>query len=86
VPPDDPPQDGSRPGRRPALELVLGFDGFTRDALALEATRLAVSIEELVRFAVLYYLADLDSGRIARRWPPPRSPEEAHPLGKLLNG
>ncbi|HXB63897.1 MAG TPA: hypothetical protein VNV42_03365 [Solirubrobacteraceae bacterium] len=65
---------------------MLGLDGFMRDALDHEATRLGVPIEELVRFAVLYYLADLDSGRIARQWPPPRFPEEAHPLGKLLDG
>ncbi len=39
------------------------------DALAAEAKRLGVSTEELANFSVLYYLADLDSGRIARTIP-----------------
>jgi hypothetical protein len=38
--------------------------------MASEAARLGVSLEELASFAVLYYLADLDSGRIARQLPP----------------
>ena len=41
------------------------------DALVAEAERLGVSTEELANFSVLYYLADLDSGRIARTIPPP---------------
>ncbi len=45
---------------------------------------LGVSVEELASYAVLYYLADGDSGRIARRLPPPR-PGEPHPLGRLLD-
>jgi hypothetical protein len=68
-------------GRR----LTVGLDAFTHTALAEEAARLDVSIEELARFAVSYYLADLDSGRIAREGPPPLAPGEPHPLGKLLD-
>jgi len=47
--------------------LTLRLDGFASEALKEEARRLGVSSEELARFSVLYYLADLDSGRIARR-------------------
>jgi hypothetical protein len=59
----------------------------TTDALVAEAERLGISTEELANFSVLYYLADLDSGRIARTIPPPlpdtgassRSPEGCLP-------
>jgi hypothetical protein len=44
----------------------LPLDGFAREALEQEARRMGVSPREVMTFAVLYYLADLDSGRIAR--------------------
>ena len=44
----------------------LGLDGFAREALERESARLGVPPAEVVTFAVLYYLADLDSGRISR--------------------
>lgn len=50
--------------------VSLELDRFAGEALAEQAAAFAVSIEELATFAVLYYLADLDSGRIARRLPP----------------
>ena len=43
------------------------LDGFTAETIAEEASILGVSINELVSFSVLYYLADVDSERIARR-------------------
>ena len=43
------------------------LDGFAAEAINEEADRLGVSINELVSFSVLYYLADIDSGRIARQ-------------------
>jgi len=49
--------------------LAVSLPPFTWEALALESERLGVSEEDLVRYAVLYYVADLDSGRIARRLP-----------------
>lgn len=49
--------------------MTLELERFACEALADEADTLGVSIEELATFAVLYYLADLDSGRIARRLP-----------------
>jgi hypothetical protein len=47
--------------------LTLSLDGFAWEALEQERVRLGVSLEELVSFSVLYYLADSDSGRLARR-------------------
>ncbi len=72
--------------------LKFELDTFAYMALEQEAARLAVSVEELARFAVLYYLADRDSGRIARQPPqlpqPPQppSPDQPHPLDNLLDG
>jgi hypothetical protein len=43
------------------------MDAFAWEAIQHESTRLGVSEEELIAYAVLYYLADIDSGRIARR-------------------
>lgn len=71
---------------RATRELKLDLDAFGREALEAEAARLGVSPEELARHAVLYYLADCDSGRISRRPPPVPPPDQAHPLGKLLDG
>jgi hypothetical protein len=50
-------------------ELKLTLDDFTWEAVSEEAGRLGVTSEELARFSLLYYLADVDSGRIARRRP-----------------
>jgi hypothetical protein len=47
--------------------LTLALDGFARESIEEEAVRLGVPVRELVSFAVLYYLADVDSGRIARQ-------------------
>jgi hypothetical protein len=49
--------------------LSLRFDGFAWEALEEQSAELGVSVEELATHAVLYYLADLDSGRIAREAP-----------------
>jgi hypothetical protein len=50
------------------------LDHFACEALAEESSRLGVSCEELAAFSVLYYLADLDSGRIARTLPRSSTP------------
>ena len=50
-------------------DLTLRLDRFARETIDQEAARLGVTVEELIAFAVLYYLADLDSGRIARAIP-----------------
>jgi hypothetical protein len=74
-----------RSGHDP-LELRLDLDEFAREALEQEAGLLGVTAQELAHFAVLYYLADCDSGRIARRPLPFVPPSESHPLGELLDG
>jgi len=60
-------EDRSRLGSE--QDLVLQFDEFARSAIDEQSAQLGVSVEELATFAVLYYLADVDSGRIARRVP-----------------
>jgi hypothetical protein len=49
--------------------LLVHLSDFAWETLEEESTRLGVSIEELVGFSILYYIADADSGRIARRPP-----------------
>jgi hypothetical protein len=46
---------------------MLRLEGFAWEAASEEAEREGLTVEELVGFAVLYYLADVDSGRIARQ-------------------
>jgi hypothetical protein len=59
----------SDPGDTTEHRLTLRLHGFAWDALQEEATRGGLSAEELVAFSVLYYLADVDSGRVARAIP-----------------
>jgi hypothetical protein len=66
---------GERPDARGEKNLVLRLDGFAHRAINEESIKLGVPVEELASFAVLYYLADLDSGRIARRFPPSEGEE-----------
>jgi hypothetical protein len=49
--------------------LALRLGGFGRAALAHQAARQRVSLDRLLREAVLYYAADLPSGRPAARPP-----------------
>lgn len=72
-------------GRHAARSLTLELQAFTWEALGEECAKLGMSIEELVSFSVLYYLADRDSGRIARRLPARAAPAEPNPLGRLLD-
>ena len=43
------------------------FDSFALERLEAVAAAQGVTVDELVRHAVMYYLADLDSGRTAVR-------------------
>jgi hypothetical protein len=47
--------------------LTVRLDDFAWEALEQESAQLGVSVEDLITFSVLYYLADVDSGRIARQ-------------------
>ena len=49
------------------MSVDLRLDGFAWRSLAEEAARDDLTVEELVTFSVLYYLADRDSGRMSRR-------------------
>jgi hypothetical protein len=52
---------------RTARALELKLDRFAWESIAEEAAREGLTVEELVGYAVLYYLADADSGRVARQ-------------------
>lgn len=62
-----------RPGEgvaaQPAHQLELELDDFTWQALAQESETMGVAVTELAAFAIAYYLADVDSGRVARQMP-----------------
>jgi hypothetical protein len=60
------PGEEGRESLRGGPSIVLDPGEFLRETVAEEATRLGVTVEELVTFAVLYYLADLDGERVAR--------------------
>jgi hypothetical protein len=60
--------------------LAIDLDRFAWETISEQSTELGVSVEELVSFSVLYYIADLDSKRIARRLPPSPSPSPQRPL------
>jgi hypothetical protein len=80
-----PPGD-SRRGGHDSRDIRLDLEAFTWEALEGEAEAMGISIEELVGFSVLYYLADRDSGRIARHLPGPggTTTPQPDPLRKLL--
>jgi hypothetical protein len=53
--------------REPALELKLDLGPDSWRELDEEAARQQVSVERLLEHAVMYFLADLDAGRVERR-------------------
>jgi hypothetical protein len=53
--------------REPALELKLELDPDTWRELDDEAERQQVSVERLLEHAMMYFLADLDAGRVEWR-------------------
>ncbi len=52
---------------RPTVKVPIEIDQVTWEALAAEADRQEVSTDQLLQHAVLYFVADRDSGRVARR-------------------
>jgi hypothetical protein len=71
--------NGSPPADRQGVpaerSLTARLDGFAWQALEQESARLGVPVEEMITFSVLYYLADIDSGRIARQIPKSPHPD-----------
>jgi hypothetical protein len=75
-----PPRPSESQGDPSARSLELTLESFAWDTLDEEAEREGITTEELITFSVLYYLADVDSGRISRRitrspYPRQESPE-----------
>lgn len=64
-------------------EITIRLRGFSVLALEAESLRLGVSVDELAAFAVSYYLADVDSGRIARQ---PLGTRARHRVPRLTRG
>jgi hypothetical protein len=75
-----PPRSGEAQGEHTDRQVTVTLEGFAWETLDEEAAREGITTEELVTFSVLYYLADVDSGRISRRisrspYPQRSSPE-----------
>jgi hypothetical protein len=56
------------------MKLRIELNDFAARGLRAEAARQGISVEDLAAYAVVYYLADLDSGRVTRKPPPVRRP------------
>jgi len=78
------PRSGEAQGKHTKRCVTLTLEGFAWETLDEEAERERITSDELVTFAVLYYLADVDSGRIARRIT--RSPYPSRPSPGPLHG
>jgi hypothetical protein len=75
-----PPRPGEAQGEHTDRHVTVTLEGFAWETLDEEAAREGITTEELITFSVLYYLADIDSGRISRRisrspYPRPASTE-----------
>lgn len=47
--------------------VTLRMDGFAWEAIEQQCDDQGVSVEDFIAFSALYYLADIDSGRVARQ-------------------
>jgi hypothetical protein len=61
------PRLSQEPARQPALQLALDLDADSWNELDREAERQGVALERLLEHAIVYFLADLDAGRVERR-------------------
>jgi hypothetical protein len=66
------PNAGESSGAREKRTLTLELGSFAWQSLDEECERLGMAIEELIAFGLMYYVADADSGRIARKPPSAR--------------
>jgi hypothetical protein len=56
-----------RGGERGERTVTLRMEGFAWEAIEQQCDAAGVSVEEFLVFSALYYLADVDSGRVARQ-------------------
>jgi hypothetical protein len=56
---------------RDRAPLAVDLEAGAYEELAREAAEREVSVEDLAAYAIAYFLADKDSGRLARRTLPP---------------
>ena len=61
------PQLSQEPAGKPVLALSIDLDADTWRELEEEAQTQQVSVERLLVHAIVYFLADLDAGRVERR-------------------
>jgi hypothetical protein len=61
-------------------DVKLTLEGYAWETLDEEAAREGITTDELITFSVLYYLADIDSGRISRRITRSPYPRRASPV------
>jgi hypothetical protein len=47
--------------------VTLRMDGFAWEAIEQQCDDLGVPVEDFIAFSALYYLADIDSGRVSRQ-------------------
>ncbi len=71
-------------GAPTSRHITVELDEFGWEALERESERLGISKPQTIRLALLYFVADSDSGRIARRLPeemlsPPIDPLTTRP-------
>lgn len=73
--------------RRGKRTVTVELDAFAMEALENEARQMGVSAGDLASFGLMYFLADHDSGRTARRLPPAGDtpqPVPAQPAPELV--
>lgn len=58
------------PQPKPQTSVNLTLSPFVAESVAKEAERQNITVGELISYAIVYYLSDLDSGRVAARRPP----------------
>jgi hypothetical protein len=82
------PQPGESTDIVAPRRLTLGLEAGTWKMIDEKAAQEGVSADELITFSVLYYLADLDSGRISRQISrsPYRRPAAERPSGDADRG
>jgi len=74
-----PPRSRDAQNEHTDRKVTLTLEGYAWETLDEEAEREGITTDELITFSVLYYLADIDSGRISRRITRSPYPHRASP-------